>query len=374
MEFDRIYTEIDLGHIEENMEAMEKNLRPGTKMYGVVKTDAYGHGAVPVAKTIDRFVCGYAVATVEEGVQLRKHGITKEILILGPVAAPRYEECIRQELCMPVFELDKAEGMSEAAEKLKKTAHVHIAVDTGMSRIGFIPCEESLDTVEKISKLPGLEVEGIFTHFARADEKTIEPAREPFRKYITFVEELEKRGVMIPIHHVANSASIIGFPEANLDMVRSGITTYGLYPSDEVSKDVLVLEPAMQWKSIISYIKTVEPGTSISYGGTFTAKEKMTVATIPVGYADGMKRDLSGKGRVLIHGQYAPILGRICMDQFMVDVSHIKEAAIGDTVTIFGKDGEKNIPVEEIAEKSHSFNYEFVCSITNRVPRKYLGE
>ena len=235
-------------------------------------------------------------------------------------------------------------------------------------------CEESLDTVEKISKLPGLEVEGIFTHFARADEKTIEPAREPFRKYMAFVEELEKRGVKIPIHHVSNSASIIGFSEANLDMVRSGITTYGLYPSNEVAKDVLVLEPAMQWKSIISYIKTVEPGTSISYGGTFTAKEKMTVATIPVGYADGMKRDLSGKGRVLIHGQYAPILGRICMDQFMVDVSHIKEAAIGDTVTIFGKDGEKNIPVEEIAEKSHSFNYEFVCSITNRVPRKYLGE
>ena len=258
--------------------------------------------------------------------------------------------------------------------KLGKKAKIHIKVDTGMSRIGFIPCEESLDTVEKISKLPGLEVEGIFTHFARADEKTIEPAREPFRKYITFVEELEKRGVMIPIHHVSNSASIIGFSEANLDMVRSGITTYGLYPSNEVAKDVLILEPAMQWKSIISYIKTVEPGTSISYGGTFTAKEKMTVATIPVGYADGMKRDLSGKGRVLIHGQYAPILGRICMDQFMVDVSHIKEAAIGDTVTIFGKDGEKNIPVEEIAEKSHSFNYEFVCSITNRVPRKYLGE
>lgn len=161
------------------------------------------------------------------------------------------------------------------------------------------------DTVEKISKLPGLEVEGIFTHFARADEKTIEPAREPFRKYMAFVEELEKRGVKIPIHHVSNSASIIGFSEANLDMVRSGITTYGLYPSNEVAKDVLILEPAMQWKSIISYIKTVEPGTSISYGGTFTAKEKMTVATIPVGYADGMKRDLSGKGRVLIHGQYA---------------------------------------------------------------------
>ena len=376
MKKNRVYAGIDLDALRYNMESMHKNIKEGTKIAAVIKADAYGHGALTVAKTIEDlpYVWGFAVATADEAEMLIADGRKKPILILGISFPEHYELIVEKEIRPAICEYESAKALSDIAVRKNKTCHIHIKIDTGMSRIGFIPCEESLDTVEKISKLPGLEVEGIFTHFARADEKTIEPAREPFRKYMAFVEELEKRGVKIPIHHVSNSASIIGFSEANLDMVRSGITTYGLYPSDEVAKDVLVLEPAMQWKSIISYIKTVEPGTSISYGGTFTAKEKMTVATIPVGYADGMKRDLSGKGRVLIHGQYAPILGRICMDQFMVDVSHIKEAAIGDTVTIFGKDGEKNIPVEEIAEKSHSFNYEFVCSITNRVPRKYLGE
>ena len=376
MKKNRVYAGIDLDALRYNMESMHKNIKEGTKIAAVIKADAYGHGALTVAKTIEDlpYVWGFAVATADEAEMLIADGRKKPILILGISFPEHYELIVEKEIRPAICEYESAKALSDIAVRKNKTCHIHIKIDTGMSRIGFIPCEESLDTVEKISKLPGLEIEGIFTHFARADEKTIEPAREPFRKYITFVEELEKHGVKIPIHHVANSASIIGFSEANLDMVRSGITTYGLYPSNEVAKDVLILEPAMQWKSIISYIKTVEPGTSISYGGTFTAKEKMTVATIPVGYADGMKRDLSGKGRVLIHGQYAPILGRICMDQFMVDVSHIKEAAIGDTVTIFGKDGEKNIPVEEIAEKSHSFNYEFVCSITNRVPRKYLGE
>ena len=376
MKKNRVYAGIDLDALRYNMESMHKNIKEGTKIAAVIKADAYGHGALTVAKTIEDlpYVWGFAVATADEAEMLIADGRKKPILILGISFPEHYELIVEKEIRPAICEYESAKALSDIAVRKNKTCHIHIKIDTGMSRIGFIPCEESLDTVEKISKLPGLEVEGIFTHFARADEKTIEPAREPFRKYMAFVEELEKRGVKIPIHHVSNSASIIGFSEANLDMVRSGITTYGLYPSDEVAKDVLILEPAMQWKSIISYIKTVEPGTSISYGGTFTAKEKMTGATIPVGYADGMKRDLSGKGRVLIHGQYAPILGRICMDQFMVDVSHIKKAAIGDTVTIFGKDGEKNIPVEEIAEKSHSFNYEFVCSITNRVPRKYLGE
>ena len=348
-QFNRTYAEVNLDAIRHNIDEVHKNIKEGTKVMAIVKANAYGHGAVQVAKALYDQVDAYGVAMIEEAIELRKAGIDKLILILGYTGEESYEDLVEYQISQTVYTWEMAEQLSETALKLGKKAKIHIKVDTGMSRIGFIPSEESLDTVEKISELPGLEVEGIFTHFARADEKTIEPAREPFRKYITFVEELEKRGVKIPIHHVSNSASIIGFPEANLDMVRSGITTYGLYPSDEVAK-------------------------SISYGGRFTAKEKMTVATIPVGYADGMKRDLSGKGRVLIHGQYAPILGRICMDQFMVDVSHIKEAAIGDTVTIFGKDGEKNIPVEEIAEKSHSFNYEFVCSITNRVPRKYLGE
>ena len=372
--YDRTYVEIDLEAIKHNIRCERKKVGDKVKIMAIIKANAYGHGDIEVAEALKDEVDAYGVAIIEEALKLRKAGVTKMILILGHTGKIWYDDLIKNDISQAVYSYEMAKILSEEAMRLGKKAKIHIKVDTGMGRIGFQPVKDNVEVIYAISRLPGIEIEGIFTHFARADEKTIEPAREPFRKYITFVEELEKRGVKIPIHHVSNSASIIGFPEANLDMVRSGITTYGLYPSDEVAKDVLVLEPAMQWKSIISYIKTVEPGTSISYGGTFTAKEKMTVATIPVGYADGMKRDLSGKGRVLIHGQYAPILGRICMDQFMVDVSHIKEAAIGDTVTIFGKDGEKNIPVEEIAEKSHSFNYEFVCSITNRVPRKYLGE
>lgn len=372
--YDRTYVEIDLDAIKHNIRCEREKVGDKVKIMAIIKANAYGHGDIEVAEALKDEVDAYGVAIIEEALKLRKAGVTKMILILGHTGKIWYDDLIKNDISQAVYSYEMAKILSEEAMRLGKKAKIHIKVDTGMGRIGFQPVKDNIEVIYAISRLPGIEIEGIFTHFARADEKTIEPAREPFRKYITFVEELEKRGVKIPIHHVSNSASIIGFPEANLDMVRSGITTYGLYPSDEVAKDVLVLEPAMQWKSIISYIKTVEPGTSISYGGTFTAKEKMTVATIPVGYADGMKRDLSGKGRVLIHGQYAPILGRICMDQFMVDVSHIKEAAIGDTVTIFGKDGEKNIPVEEIAEKSHSFNYEFVCSITNRVPRKYLGE
>ena len=234
MKFDRIYTEIDLGHIEENMEAMEKNLRPGTKMYGVVKTDAYGHGAVPVAKTIDRFVCGYAVATVEEGVQLRKHGITKEILILGPGAAPSYVECLRQELCMTVFELHKAEGMSEAAETLEKTAHVHIAVDTGMSRIGLRPDTASVEMVKKIAALPGVKIDGMFTHFARADEADKTGARQQYDRFKNFCDAVKAAGVEVPVCHCSNSAGIVEMQEMNMDAVRAGITIYGLYPSDEV--------------------------------------------------------------------------------------------------------------------------------------------
>ena len=301
MKFDRIYTEIDLGHIEENMESMEKNLRPGTKMYGVVKTDAYGHGAVPVAKTIDRFVCGYAVATVEEGVQLRKHGITKEILILGPVAAPRYEECIRQELCMPVFELDKAEGMSEAAEKLEKTAHVHIAVDTGMSRIGLRPDTASVEMVKKIAALPGVKIDGMFTHFARADEADKTGARQQYDRFKNFCDAVKAAGVEVPVCHCSNSAGIVEMQEMNMDAVRAGITIYGLYPSDEVRKDILTMKPAMALKSFITYIKEIGPGTEVSYGGTFKADRTMRIATVSAGYGDGYPRNLSGRGEVLIH-------------------------------------------------------------------------
>lgn len=372
-QFDRTYAEVNLQAVRHNIEEARKNIKSDTKIMAIVKANAYGHGAVPVSKALISQVDAYGVAMIEEALELRDAGINKMILILGYTGEEWYEELVKHCISQTIYTYDMAKKLSDVAVSFGKQTPIHIKIDTGMGRIGFAPTEESLDIVEKISHLPGVFIEGIFTHFARADEKTIEAAKEPFARYMQFVQELEKKGIRIPIRHVSNSASIISFPEANLDMVRSGITTYGLYPSEDVPKEILKLQPAMSWKSKISYVKPIEPGTSVSYGGTFTAEKPMIVATVPVGYADGMKRDLSGKGRVLVHGQYARILGRVCMDQFMIDVTDISNVKMGDTVTIFGKDGDKCIPVEEIAEMSHSFNYEFVCSISNRVPRKYIG-
>ena len=372
-QFDRTYAEVNLQAVRHNIEEARKNIKAGTKIMAIVKANAYGHGAVPVSKALISQVDAYGVAMIEEALELRDAGIDKMILILGYTGEEWYEELVKHCISQTIYTYDMAKKLSDVAVSFGKQTPIHIKIDTGMGRIGFAPTEESLDIVEKISHLPGVFIEGIFTHFARADEKTIEAAKEPFARYMQFVQELEKKGIRIPIRHVSNSASILSFPEAHLDMVRSGITTYGLYPSEDVPKEILKLMPAMSWKSKISFVKPIEPGTSISYGGTFTAEKPMIVATVPVGYADGMKRDLSGKGRVLVHGQYAQILGRVCMDQFMIDVTDISNVKMGDTVTIFGKDGDKCIPVEEIAELSHSFNYEFVCSISKRVPRKYIG-
>ena len=370
----RTYAEVDLQAIRHNIKETRKRINENTKIMAIVKADAYGHGAVEVSHALEDLVEAYGVAMIEEALELRRSGIQKMILILGYTGVEWYPQLVEQKISQTIYTWEMAEQLNEAAGKLGQKAVVHIKLDTGMGRIGFAPSEENVAVVRKISRLPWLEIEGIYTHFARADEKTDLPIREPFRKYMSFVEKLEDAGVKIPVRHVSNSASILHFPEGNLDMVRSGITTYGLYPSDEVPGEGIRLMPAMQWKSVISYIKEVPAGTSISYGGTYICREPMRVATVPVGYADGMKRDLSNKGRVLVHGTYAKILGRVCMDQFMIDVTSIPQAAIGDEVTIVGRDGEKQIPVEEIAGLSHSFNYEFVCSITGRVPRKYTGE
>lgn len=373
-EYDRTYAQVNLQAIRHNIKEARRNIQPETKIMAVVKANAYGHGAVPVSLALQDLVDAYGVAMIEEALELREAGIDKMILILGYTGEDWYDQLVEHHISQTVYTFDMAKKLSDVAVSMGRKTPIHIKVDTGMGRIGFAPTEQSADVVKEIESLPGLIIEGLFTHFARADEKTIEAARKPFERYMNFVKMLEKRGVDIPVKHVSNSASIISFPEANLDMVRSGITTYGLYPSEEVPKNIMKLRPAMEWKARISYVKQIEPGDSISYGGTFTAKEPMLVATVPVGYADGMKRDLSGKGRVLVHGEYAPILGRVCMDQFMIDVTHIPEVKMGDWVTIWGRDGERNIPVEEIAELSHSFNYEFVCSVTNRVPRKYIEE
>ncbi len=371
--YDRTYALIDLGAVRHNITAERERVGESVKIMAVIKANAYGHGDIEVAEALDDLVDAYGVAIPEEALRLRKNGVKKMLLILGYSGRDWFEDIIREEISQTVYSYSMAKQLSDIAANMGETAKIHIKIDTGMSRIGFMPVKDNIDVIRAISELPGIQIEGAFTHFARADEETSEAAREPYEKFMIFLGELKNRGVHIPIRHAANSASIIQFPESRLDMVRSGITTYGLYPSQKVSRDVLHIIPALQWKSQVSFVKRIHPGTSVGYGGTFTASRETVVATIPVGYADGVKRDLSGKGHVLIRGQYAPIIGKICMDQFMVDVTEIDDISEGDTVTLIGTDGEHKISVEEVAELSHSFNYEYVCGISARVPRKYIN-
>jgi alanine racemase len=372
----RVCANIDLSAIMHNMEAMHQNIDPNTKIMAVIKADGYGHGAVPIAKEIEHldYVYGYAAATVEEGMILRNNGIQKPILILGYIFPDQYEEVIQAEICPSVFTLEMAEELSAAAEKVGKDCRMHFAVDTGMSRIGFADKPESVEEIKKIAALPNVEIEGMFTHFARADETDKAPAVEQLERYLTFADLLEKAGVQIPLKHCSNSAGIIRMPEANLNLVRAGITIYGIYPSDEVERDIVKLKPAMELKSHVAYVKDLPAGTAISYGGTFASENDLRVATIPVGYADGYPRTLSNKGWVLIHGQKAPILGRVCMDQFMVDVTHIPDVKHGDEVTLIGRDGDEFISIETFGDMSGRFSYEFACDISKRVPRVYIKD
>ncbi|WP_143321677.1 alanine racemase [Clostridium sp. HBUAS56010] len=369
--YGRVFETVNLDAIRHNMEAMKGNLAEGTKVIGVVKSDGYGHGAVPVALAIDPYVWGYAVATAEEGVILRKHGIKKPVLVLSPVPANCYDLIIEYGISSSVFQYKRAFCLSQAARKAGKKALIHFALDTGMSRIGFPATEEAASEATRISALPGIEVEGLFTHFAKADETDKASSRHQMAEYSRFVELLSGLGVKIPILHCSNSAGIIDLPEANFHAVRAGISIYGHYPSDEVDKERVKLIPAMELKSAVSYIKTIAPGTPVSYGGTFVAEREMTVATIPVGYGDGYPRNLSGKGEVLIRGKRARILGRVCMDQFMVDVTDIEGAAEEDQVVLVGRQGKEEIRVEELAETSGGFHYEILCGISKRVPRVY---
>ena len=371
-EYFRVCANISLDAIRDNIERGKALLAPGTKMMGVVKADAYGHGAVPVAKAIEDLVDAYGVAMPEEGVELRKAGLSKPIIILGYTAPEVAELAIRYDITMAVFQSEIAEKYNETAKKLNKKAKVHIKLDTGMSRIGYLCCKESLDDIEKIARLSYVEIEGMFTHFSKADERDKTFAKNQFKKYMEFAEELKERGIMPACRHVCNSAGIIDIPEGNLDMVRFGVTMYGMYPTDEVTKERMPVTPAMEVKTHISYIKTLPAGVGIGYSGTFVTEKETRVATLSVGYGDGYPRGLSNMGRVLIHGKSAPILGRICMDQCMVDVSDIPEAKQGDVVTLMGRDGEDFISAEEIgATVGNSFHYEVVCDISKRVPRIY---
>lgn len=370
--FSRAYAKIHLDRIKENIEAMERNLTPGTKMIGVVKADGYGHGAYPVAKTIEPYVAFYAVASFEEALQLKNRGIQKGVLILGVTSRDHYQQAIEQEISLTIFKLDWAKELSALAQSLGKCARIHIAVDTGMSRIGVWPNEESADIVKEIAALPGIELEGMFTHFARADETDKSAALQQLKKFKMFREMVEARGVKIPLAHCSNSAAIMELKEANMDAVRAGITTYGLYPSNEVDRTKLAIRPAMELKSFITYMKEIEPGTAVSYGGTFVADQKMTIGTVGIGYADGYPRNASGKGHVLVCGKRVPILGRVCMDQMMIDLSEVPEAFEGAEVTLIGWDGAEEITMEELAEVSGGFHYEIPTVIGKRIPRVFL--
>ncbi len=371
--YSRVYAEIDMDAIAENFRVMHERISPKTKMVAVIKTDGYGHGAVPIARMIqpEDYIWGFAVATMTEAMILRKNQITKPVLILGYTFEEDYEDLIRYEIRPVVFKLDMAKELSQTAVQLKKTLSIHIGLDTGMSRIGFSDTEESIKTIREIASLPGIRIEGMFTHFAKADELDKAPANRQFERYMHFAHRLEEAGVAIPLKHVSNSAALMELADMNLDLVRAGISIYGIYPSEEVSRDSMKLTPAMSLHSRIVYIKEIETGTQISYGGTFTAPHPMRIATIPVGYGDGYPRMLSNKGFVLIHEKRARILGRICMDQFMVDVTDIPEAQELDEVILVGRQGNEEITVDELGDLCGRFSYEFICDIGKRVPRIY---
>ncbi len=370
----RVYAEVDLNAIVRNLELIRERVGEKTKLLNVIKADGYGHGSVPIAQATEDlpYLWGHAVATFEEAMELRRAGIEKPILILGYAFPACYEELVLHDIRPTVFREDSLIALSEAAVRAGRECPVHIAVDTGMSRIGIEPDEIGIAFVKKALGMPGIRVEGMFTHFATADEEDGTRTQAQFGRFTGFLARLEEELSFRPtLCHCANSAAAIAFPQMHLDMVRTGIVGYGLYPSTYLKSCGPELSPAMSLYTRIVYVKEIEAGRQVSYGGTFTAKERMRIATLPVGYADGYPRSLSGKGWVLLHGKRAPILGRVCMDQMMVDVTGIPEASNGDTAVLLGRDGRESITAEDLGELSGRFNYEFCCDISMRVPRFY---
>ena len=373
MTYMRVCARIHLDAMKKNVRMMQSNLKKETKMCLVIKTDAYGHGAVITAKIFENMegIWGFAVAAAQEALSLRRAGIQKPVLILGYVFPEHYPELIREEIRMAVFDRETAAALSEEACRQGKKALIHLAADTGMSRIGVPDSPEGVDIACSIAALPQVEIEGVFTHFARADERDKSNVLEAAGRFEAFLEALRQKGIVPEIRHCSNSACILELPQLQMDMVRAGITLYGIYPSDEMDREQNVLFPAMELISHVSYVKKVPAGTCISYGGTYRTERETQVATIPVGYGDGYPRSLSNRGYVLIDGQRCPILGRVCMDQFMVDVTGM-DVKRGDEVVLMGRSKDSFLGVDEVSELSGRFPYEFVCDIGVRVPRIYI--
>lgn len=371
--YSRVRAEVDLDAFAHNLDEIERIVGPDTKVAAVIKTDGYGHGAVPLAGVLEprQSVWGYAVATAAEGIELREAGFQKPILILGYSFPEVYEDIAACDLSPTVFSLETAGQLSAEAQKQGKTLRVHIKLDTGMSRIGYQAEEKNADEIAQIAALPNIMIEGVFTHFAKADERDKRSALEQAAAYERMLGWLAKRGVAVPIRHISNSAGIIDLPGCRFDMVRAGIILYGLWPSDEVQKETIDLRPVLSLKSRIVHVKTLPAGRTVSYGGTYELASERVIATIPVGYGDGYPRSLSNRGYVLIGGKRAPIVGRVCMDQFMTDVTDIPGVKAGDEATLVGADGDERITMEELGDLSGRFNYEFACCLGKRIPRVY---
>ncbi len=371
--YNRVRAEVDLDAIIDNIHQMHRRLPEGTQMVGIIKADGYGHGCERIGQALEEipFIWGYGVATSDEALELRAVPLNKPILVLGCVFPDQYESMIQNEVRINLYTEEMADQVAECAGRLGKKAYVHFKIDTGMHRIGFSCCESSVEAIAKAAADDRLICEGIFTHFSKADEVSKDYTYGQIKAFDQMIESLRERGVEFECTHASNSAGIIDFPDLKYSMVRAGISLYGLYPSDDVNHDDVRLRQALSLKSRVIMVKTIEKGSRVSYGGLFTAPHDMTIATVPVGYGDGYPRSLSGKASVLIKGRRAPILGRVCMDQFMVDVSDIPGVSFGDDVVLIGTDGDECITVDELAELSGRFNYEFVCDLNKRIPRIY---
>ena len=368
----RCYAEISLEAIGHNIREVKKRLPEGVKLLGVVKANAYGHGAVPVASYLENQVDYFATATIEEAVELRENGISAPILILGYVSPSQYGDLVEYDITQTIDSYAQALALEKEAARQNRKAKAHLAVDTGMTRIGFQVTEHDADVAAKIADLPHIELEGMFTHFSCADQEDKTYCSMQMEKYDKMTARLAERGVTIPLRHICNSAGIMEFDDHRFEMVRSGIITYGIYPSEKVKKERLDLIPALSWKSHVIHVKEVGPGIGVSYGATYVTEKPMTrIATVSAGYADGYPRALSNQGCVLIHGKKAPIIGRICMDQMMVDVTDIPDVQVEDVVTLVGTDGDETITIEEIANPAARFDYEMLCDISSRVTRVY---
>ena len=370
----RVYAKINLDNIKKNICTAREKFGDGVTVMGIVKANAYGHGAVEVAKAMEEAGVGFfGVAAIDEALELRQNEINTPILILGQIFIQDYISAIENNITCTVADADTARRLSDAALSIGKKVDVHIKIDTGMGRIGFQTDENGYDEVKSLFDLKGLNITGIFTHFACADMKDKTFTQNQKNKFLQFTDKLISEGYSLPIRHMYNSASVLDLDGYSGEMVRCGIMAYGLYPSDDVNKEIQ-LYPALEFKSSISFVKNVKKGFTVSYGSTFVTEKDMKIATVPVGYADGYPRYLSDKGEVLVNGVRCKIIGRICMDQFMIDASHLPDIKIGDEVTLIGTQGNETITVEDVSNPENRFNYEFCCLITPRVHRIYIKD